>query len=110
MTTAMASHPLYWSFTEPGFRGRFAILDRNEAIYHVKIWEATEAGETPADDEVMELLWTLPTVLDAWNGSFQTWQKNYSTRTCVLRCSPDGSNADITAIWLLDREPTSLHE
>ena len=110
MASVMANHPLYHQFTEPGFQGSFQILERNGATYRVRIWEAAEGGEAPADDKVMDVLWTNPLPFDAWTGSFYVLEKNFAARICVLRCAPVGSNAETIAIWLLDKEPTTLHE
>ena len=103
----MANHPLYHVFTDVGFRGRFQVLDRNQTKYHIKIWQGDEA---PADDGSMEVLWTTTSELGAWTGSFVLTEKHYSARFGVVRLAPDRSNPEFQAIWLLDAEPTPLHE
>ena len=65
MASAQANHPLYDTFSDVGFRGRFQILEMNETTYHVRIWEDGEDGD-------MEVLWTTTAEVDPWSGSFRT--------------------------------------
>ena len=103
MASVQANHPLYDTFSDVGFRGRFQILEMNETTYHVRIWEDGEDGD-------MEVLWTTTAEVDPWSGSFQVMEKNFRDRTCRVRLTPEGSNASVLSTWLLDREPTSLHD
>ena len=61
-TFAMVSHPRYHVFADIGFQWLFQMLERNQTTYRIKIWEGYE---TPADDGVMEVLWTTTSELDA---------------------------------------------
>ena len=103
MASVQANHPLYYTFSDVGFRGRFQILERSETTYHVRIWEDGEDGD-------MEVLWTTTAEFDPWSGSFLVLEKNFRDRTCRVRLTPEGSNASVLSTWLLDREPTSLHD
>ena len=103
MASVQANHPLYDTFSDVGFRGRFQILEMNETTYHVRIWEDGEDGN-------MEVLWTTTAEVDPWSGSFLVMEKNFRDRTCRVRLTPEGSNASVLSTWLLDREPTSFHD
>ena len=99
MPSAQASHPAYLRFTEPGFRGTFAIFAWFNDKAHVVISDVE-------GDDAMEVVWEVG-ALGHWQalsaeGHFRVMEKDFSRRMCRVHIG------DLRMTWLLDALPSEL--
>ena len=99
MQSAQASHPAYLRFTEPGFRGTFAIFAWFNDKAHVVISDVE-------GDDAMEVVWEVGALghgqaLSA-EGHFRVMEKDFSRRMCRVHIG------DLRMTWLLDALPSEL--
>ena len=102
MASGQASHQAYDTFSEPGFRGRYNVIEWVGDRAHVLI------TDLDCDALSMEVVWErIPgrdEVLEE-EGSFIVMEKDFSRRTCIVRIE---QHPRIAVAWLLDVAPTSI--
>ena len=100
------NHPSYWTFTEPGFKGFFRVIDRHEGACHVVI----SSGDPL--DVPMEVVWVVMPghgQLIEDEGRFRVLMKEFNHRRCLVSIQEIGRQEEHAYMhWLLDRHPTEL--